>query len=176
MMNRLGTSISSSSIRAYREILAKVGKTPEQYKLYEHKRGHQPILIQPDEVVDLRADRVERFTTMPKDTTEGLETLCRRMDFRLPAADEEYLNGRPAVYLVSEHAGVATFAEPPPIDFRLRGVAIRPLFDKSLCFDTCLIIRADQNSKAVNEFGRAFLKKHPPQRLPPRQMDLPLPA
>jgi hypothetical protein len=77
-----------------REILAKVGKTPEQYKLYEHKRGHQPILIQPDEVVDLRADRVERFTTMPKDTTEGLETLCLRMDFRLPASDEEYLNGR----------------------------------------------------------------------------------
>ena len=30
---------------------------------------------------------------MPKDTTEGLEAPCLRLDFRLPAADEEYLNG-----------------------------------------------------------------------------------
>jgi E2/UBC family protein E/multiubiquitin len=76
-----------------REILAKVGKTPEQYKLYQHKRGHQPILIQPDQVVDLREPGVERFTTMPKDTTEGLQAPCLRLDFRMPAADEEYLYG-----------------------------------------------------------------------------------
>lgn len=75
------------------EILAKVGKTPQQFKLYQHKRGHQPILIEPDGVVDLREPGVERFTTMPKDTTEGLEALCLRLDFRLPQADEEYLNG-----------------------------------------------------------------------------------
>ena len=36
-----------------REILALVGKTPEMYKLYEHRRGHQPIKIDPDEVVHL---------------------------------------------------------------------------------------------------------------------------
>jgi hypothetical protein len=75
------------------EILAKVGKTPDKFKLYQHKRGHQPILIGPDQVVSLREPGVERFTTMPKDTTEGLEAPCLRMDFRLPAADEEYLNG-----------------------------------------------------------------------------------
>jgi hypothetical protein len=55
-----------------REILAKVKKTPEGFKLYQHKRGHQPILIGPDKVVDLREPGEERFTTMPKDTTEGL--------------------------------------------------------------------------------------------------------
>jgi hypothetical protein len=75
------------------QILAKVGKTPQLFKLYQHKRGHQPILIGPDQVVDLREPGVERFTTMPKDTTEGLEAPCLRMDFRLPAIDEEYLNG-----------------------------------------------------------------------------------
>jgi hypothetical protein len=75
------------------EILAKVGKTPDKFKLYQHKRGHQPILIGPEQVVNLRDPGVERFTTMPKDTTEGLEAPCLRMDFRLPAADEEYLNG-----------------------------------------------------------------------------------
>jgi hypothetical protein len=51
-----------------REILALVGKTPEGYKLYQHKRGHQPVLVEPDRVVDLREPGVERFTTMPKDT------------------------------------------------------------------------------------------------------------
>ncbi len=74
------------------EILAKVGKTPAKYKLYQHKRGHQPIPIGPDDVVNLRAAGVERFTTMPKDTTEGLEAVCLRQDFRLPESDEDYLN------------------------------------------------------------------------------------
>jgi len=78
---------------AGREILAKVNKTPEQFKLYQHKRGHQPILIAPDQVVDLREPGVERFTTMPKDTTEGLEVPLPRRDFKLPAPDEDYVNG-----------------------------------------------------------------------------------
>jgi hypothetical protein len=49
------------------EILAKVGKTPEGFKLYQHKRHHQPVLIGPQEVVDLRAHGVERFTTWMTD-------------------------------------------------------------------------------------------------------------
>ena len=40
---------------------------------------------------------------------------------------------------------------------------IKPLTDKSLCFETCLIMRADQDSRAVNEYARAFLKKYAPQ-------------
>jgi hypothetical protein len=75
------------------EILAKVGKTPEGFKLYQHKRGHQPILIGPDQVVNLREPGVERFTTMPKDTTEGRAGTCLRQDFRLPESDEAYLQG-----------------------------------------------------------------------------------
>lgn len=76
-----------------RQILALVGKTPEMFKLYEHIRGRQPILIGPDEVVHLRAHGVERFTTMPKDTTEGRDTATLRREYRLPEADEDYLNG-----------------------------------------------------------------------------------
>ena len=75
------------------EILAKVGKTPAGYKLYQHKRHHQPILIAPDAIVNLREPGVERFTTMPKDTTEGQNDLCRAHGFALPQADEDYLNG-----------------------------------------------------------------------------------
>src|ERR1700728_5161070 len=69
------------------EILAKVNKTPAQFKLYEHRRHHQPKLIQPEEVVHLHAHHIERFTTMPKGTTEGLEAPCRPQDFRLPRAE-----------------------------------------------------------------------------------------
>jgi hypothetical protein len=76
-----------------REILAKVDKTPEKYKLYQHKRGHQPIPIGPDHVVNLREPGVERFTTMARDTTDGREAVCLRQDFRLPEADEAYVTG-----------------------------------------------------------------------------------
>lgn len=76
-----------------KEILAKVDKTPDKFKLYQHKRGQQPVQIEPHEIVDLRAPGVERFTTMPKDTTEGLDEGNGKRDFRLPAADEDYLNG-----------------------------------------------------------------------------------
>jgi E2/UBC family protein E/multiubiquitin len=74
------------------QILAEVGKAPEGYKLYQHKRGHQPVQIAPHQTVNLREPGVERFTTMPKDTTEGLEGCPLRRDFRLPRADEEYLD------------------------------------------------------------------------------------
>ncbi|MGO9269264.1 MAG: multiubiquitin domain-containing protein [Terriglobia bacterium] len=77
-----------------RQILALVGKTPEMYKLYEHRRGHQPMLIGPDEVVHLHAHGIERFTTMPRDTTEGRDAATLSREFRLPEADEDYLDGR----------------------------------------------------------------------------------
>jgi hypothetical protein len=76
-----------------REILAKVGKTPELFKLYKHMRGNQPILVGADDTVDLREPGLERFTTMARDTTEGLESAPLRRQFRLPEANEAYLDG-----------------------------------------------------------------------------------
>jgi hypothetical protein len=76
------------------EILASVGKTPDKFKLYQHKRGHQPSRIEPHEKVNLREPGVERFTTMPKDTTEGRENVCLQQQFRLPEADEAHLNSQ----------------------------------------------------------------------------------
>ncbi len=77
------------------EILALVHKTPESHKLYQHRKGNQPSLVGPDEVVDLTKHGVERFTTMPKDTTEGRESgaLTVRRDFQPPEADTDYLCG-----------------------------------------------------------------------------------
>ncbi len=75
------------------EILALVQKTPESHKLYQHKKGHQPTLVGPHEVVDLTKHGVERFTTMPKDTTEGRDSgaLAVRREFQLPEGDADYL-------------------------------------------------------------------------------------
>ena len=56
------------------------------------------------------------------------------------------------------------------------GVVVKPLSDPSLCFQTCVIMRADDDSRLVNEYVRAFLRKYAPQRLAAKQMDLPLPA
>jgi DNA-binding transcriptional LysR family regulator len=100
-----------------------------------------------------------------------------RFEAIAPKDAHDTFTAQQAVYLVSEHAGIAIFADPPPSFARhVDGVVTKPLSDKSLCFDTCLIMRADQDSRAVNEFGRAFLRKYAPQRLPAKQMDLPLPA
>lgn len=74
------------------EILALVNKTPAQFKLYEHRPHHQPRLIRPDEVVHLHHHHIERFTTMPKDTTEGLGSAALSQAFSLPQADQRYLD------------------------------------------------------------------------------------
>lgn len=74
------------------EILGLVNKTSAKFKLYEHRRHHQPKLIRPDEVVHLHAHCIERFTTMPKDTTEGLGSVTLSQAFALPDADQQYLD------------------------------------------------------------------------------------
>lgn len=81
-----------------------------------------------------------------------------------------------AIYLVSEHLGVAIFPEPTTIETNSEGVVIKPLSDTSLQFQTCLVINKDDNSRLTNEFARTFLRKYAPRRLPPMQLTLPLPA
>jgi hypothetical protein len=76
-----------------RQILELVGKGPDKFKLYEHFPGRQPEPIAPDKEVHLHKHHVERFTTMPKDTTEGRSTAVVRREFRLPKLDENYLDG-----------------------------------------------------------------------------------
>ena len=96
-----------------------------------------------------------------------------RIEAIAPKAAHDTFTAQQAVYLVSQHAGVAIFAEAPSLTLP-NGVLIKPLTDKSLSFETCLTMRADQGSRAVNEYARAFLRKY--ARLAARQMDLPLPA
>jgi hypothetical protein len=66
--------------------------------------------------------------------------------------------------------------KPTSVGPSVEGVVIRPLSDTSLSFETCLIMRADEDSRLANDFGRSFLQKCAPRRLPPLQLILPLPA
>jgi hypothetical protein len=75
-----------------REILSSVGKNSDTSKLYQIFRGHQPVPVGPDEVVDLTAPGVERFTTVPKDPTEGYVAADLRREVALPEGDIEFLD------------------------------------------------------------------------------------
>jgi hypothetical protein len=55
-----------------RKILELVNEKPETHKLYEHVRGSQPQEVGADEVEDFAEKGVERYSTLPKDTTEGV--------------------------------------------------------------------------------------------------------
>src|ERR1700722_12701983 len=77
-----------------------------------------------------------------------------------------------AIDLVSEHAGVAILTQPTAQGFHSDGVVVKPLSDTSLYFETCVIMRADNDSRLVNEYVRIFLRKYAPQRLPPKRIEL----
>jgi DNA-binding transcriptional LysR family regulator len=93
-----------------------------------------------------------------------------------PKNAHDVMTAHQAVHFVSERLGIAIFTKPAGLRFHEEGVVIKPLSDTTLCFDTCLVMRAEGNPRFVNEFAMAFLRRVAPQRTPARQMDLPLPA
>lgn len=88
----------------------------------------------------------------------------------------DVITAQQAVHLVTEHAGVAILTRPTALALRAEGVVARPLSDASLCFQTCLIMRADDESQLENQFALCFLRKCTPQPSVPIQMELPLSA
>ena len=53
------------------EILSLVGKTPETHKLFQKFCGGETEVVEPHKAVSFVKPGVERFQTIPKDTTEG---------------------------------------------------------------------------------------------------------
>jgi DNA-binding transcriptional LysR family regulator len=86
------------------------------------------------------------------------------------------MNAEQAFYLVSQRAGVAILPRPSTVGTPAEGVVVRTLSDPALSFETCLIMRRDDDSKLVNQYARAFLKKYVRKVGPGRQMELPLTA
>jgi len=93
-----------------------------------------------------------------------------------PKHAHDVITAQQAVHLVSEHVGVAILIKPTAVDFSAEGVVVKPLSDASLCFESCVIMRSDDNSRLTNEVTRCFLRKYTPQRLRPKQMELSLSA
>jgi DNA-binding transcriptional LysR family regulator len=91
-----------------------------------------------------------------------------------PKRAHDIITAQQAVHLVSEGVGVAILTKPTALGVRAEGVVVKPLSDASLCFQTCVIMRSDDDSQLTNEFVRSFLRKYAPQRLPPKQMELSL--
>jgi DNA-binding transcriptional LysR family regulator len=89
-----------------------------------------------------------------------------------PKHPHDVIAPQQAVDLVSEHAGVAILTHPTATGFHADGVVVKLLSDTSLCFKTCVILRADNTSRLVEEYVRMFLRKYIPQRLPPKQVKL----
>ena len=93
-----------------------------------------------------------------------------------PKHPHDVIAPQQALDLVSENLGVAILTQPMARSLHADGVVVKPLSDASLCFETCVIMRADNDSRLVNEFVRMFLRKYAPQRVPPKQMELSPPA
>jgi DNA-binding transcriptional LysR family regulator len=95
-----------------------------------------------------------------------------RRDGIAPKHAHDIITAQQAVHLVSQQLGVAILTKPTALGFHAEGVVVKPLSDSSLCFQTCVIMRTDDNSRLANEFARSFLRRYQPQRLPPKQMEL----
>jgi DNA-binding transcriptional LysR family regulator len=70
-----------------------------------------------------------------------------------------YVGPQEAVQLIAENFGVAFMAKGVAEQIRNPEIAVRPLLQPSLQVTSYLVLRADQSSRLVNEFGRAFLRK-----------------
>jgi DNA-binding transcriptional LysR family regulator len=93
-----------------------------------------------------------------------------------PKEGHEVVTAQQAVHLVSERIGVGIIFKPTGPSFHEENVVIKPLSDPVLSFETCLVMRAEDTSRATNEFGRAFLKRFVPHIPRATQIDLPLSA
>ena len=76
-----------------------------------------------------------------------------------PVELHHYVNPQEVVQLIEENFGVAFVAKGVADQLRRSNLVVRPLSDHSLQVTSYLALRADQSSRLVNEFGRAFLRK-----------------
>jgi len=106
---------------------------------------------------------------------EAIMEAARRESI-VPKNAHDIITPQEAIDLVSERLGVAILAKPASSGFHADGVVVKPLCDTSLWFETCVIMRADDESELVNGFVRSFLRKYAPQSVPPQQLKLSLPA
>ena len=102
---------------------------------------------------------------------EAVMDAARRKSI-IPKHAHDVMAPQQAVDLVSDHVGIAILTQPMAPGIHIDGVVVKPLSDAALCFQTCVIMRADNVSRLVNEYVRMFLRKYVLQRLPPTRTEL----
>jgi len=99
-----------------------------------------------------------------------------RRDGIIPKYAHNVITAQQAAHLVSENVGVAILTQTTALGLKAEGVVVRPISNTSLRFETCVIMRNDDDSRIANEFARSFLRRHARDRMQPQQMELALSA
>lgn len=86
---------------------------------------------------------------------------------------QKVLTAEDAAQLVSEDLGVAFLTMTGALRVARQGATVRPLADKELQVQVCLASRAENRSKLVSEFARAFMRRISQVRKPPQSVILP---
>jgi len=76
-----------------------------------------------------------------------------------PVELHHYLSPHEVVQLISENFGIALMPQGTAEQLARHEIVVRPLSSKAFSVSTHLVLRADQSSRLINEFGRAFLKR-----------------
>jgi DNA-binding transcriptional LysR family regulator len=101
------------------------------------------------------------------------DILRRSKEENIVVRNQNFISTEEAVHLVLENVGVAFLPKSSAERITEQGVVVRPLRDKELRIEICLASRADNRSKLVSEFARAFMRRIT-QVLNPPQMTLPM--
>jgi DNA-binding transcriptional LysR family regulator len=106
---------------------------------------------------------------------DAIMATARRDGIR-PKCTHDAVTAEQAIHLVSEQVGVGIVTKPNAFDSRPKNVVLKPFSEKSLRFETCVIMRKGDDSRLTNQFVRTLLRKF---KLPPQaggQMELSLSA
>jgi hypothetical protein len=76
-----------------------------------------------------------------------------RLEGICPKHAHDTITAQQAVHLVSEHAGVTILTKPTAGGVSAEGIVLKPISDTSLYFETCVIMRTDDDSPLANEFA-----------------------
>jgi DNA-binding transcriptional LysR family regulator len=137
-----------------------------------HPAAHKECLV----LQDLAKDEWILFAKRVHPPVHEAIMEAARRESIVPKHAHDIITAQQAVDLVWERVGVAIFTEPTARSFHPDGVVVKPLSDSSLRFETSVIMRGGDESKLVNEFVRAFLRKYTHQRFQGKQLELSLSA
>ena len=92
-----------------------------------------------------------------------------------PRSIQHVIAPEEAFPFVSDGSAVAFVVKSGALLMARNGVTMRPLNESNLRLKTCLVCRADDDSKIASEFVRAFMRKMPDKKRH-QQLPLPIPA